>query len=78
MDTAKLKKFAQFARRSLIEQVSAKSKLVLVPESVARREKPTSVDKLEKAIREMGKEQVNGDPKLWDSMVYALCFQYEF
>ena len=29
METAKLKKFAQFARRSLIEQVSAKLKLVL-------------------------------------------------
>jgi len=40
METAKLKKFAQFARRSLIEQVSAKLDLVLADGSAARREQP--------------------------------------
>jgi len=29
MDTAKLKKFAQFARRGLIEQISGKLKLIV-------------------------------------------------
>jgi len=38
--SAKLKKFAQFARRSLIEQVSAKLNLVLAEGSVVRREQP--------------------------------------
>ena len=32
METSKLKKFAQFARRSLLEQVTAKLKLVLADE----------------------------------------------
>ena len=38
METTKLKKFAQFARRNLLEQVSAKLKLVLAENSAARRE----------------------------------------
>lgn len=43
METAKLRKFAQFARRSLIEQVGAKLKLVLAEESPARRESPSAI-----------------------------------
>ena len=58
METAKLKKFAQFARRSLIGQVSAKLKLVLSSESSARREHPAAIQKLEEAIKGHGKEQV--------------------
>ena len=58
METAKLRKFAQFTRRSLIEQVGAKLKLVLAEESPARRESPLVVKKLEEAIAERGKEQV--------------------
>ncbi|MCG5516249.1 MULTISPECIES: BREX-1 system adenine-specific DNA-methyltransferase PglX [unclassified Ectothiorhodospira] len=58
METAKLKKFAQLARRSLIEQVSAKLKLVLAEESSARRESPEAVKKLEAAIAKLGQEQV--------------------
>tara|TARA_R110001599_G_scaffold224338_2_gene423538 strand:+ start:18244 stop:20052 length:1809 start_codon:yes stop_codon:yes gene_type:complete len=58
METSKLRKFAQFARRSLIEQVGAKLKLVLAHESAARREKRNAVQKLEEAIAEQGKEQV--------------------
>src|SRR5690554_3802541 len=58
METAKLKKFAQFARRSLLEQVTAKLKLVLTEESPARRERPQAIKKLEEAIAEQGKEQV--------------------
>jgi len=58
METAKLKKFAQFARRSLLEQVSAKLKLVLAENSSARRESTAAVKKLEEAIKGHGKEQV--------------------
>lgn len=58
METSKLKKFAQFARRSLIEQVTAKLKLVLAPESAARREHPSAVQKLEEAIKDSDQGQV--------------------
>ena len=58
METSKLRKFAQFARRSLIEQVGAKLKLVLAQESTARREKLNAVQQLEEAIADQGKEQV--------------------
>lgn len=58
METAKLKKFAQFARRSLIEQVSAKMKMVLAESSAARRENPEAIKKLNDAIRQHGNDQV--------------------
>ena len=58
METSKLKKFAQFARRSLLEQVTAKLKLVLADESPARRERPQAIKKLEEAVTDQGKEQV--------------------
>ncbi len=58
MDTSKLKKFAQLARRSLMDQISAKLKLVLDTESAARREQPGAVAELEKQIDNYSKEQV--------------------
>ncbi len=58
METAKLKKFAQLARRSLLEQVSAKLKLVLAENSAARRERAEAIKKLEEAIKNHGKEQI--------------------
>ena len=58
MDTAKLKKFAQYARRSLIDQVSSKLVLVLAEDSAARRESSAAIKKLEEQISEHGKEQV--------------------
>lgn len=58
METAKLKKFAQFARRSLREQVSAKLTLALAENSVARRESTEAIKKLEETIKSDGKEQV--------------------
>lgn len=58
METAKLKKFAQFARRSLIEQVSAKLNLVLADGSAARREQPKAIAELEKQLQEHDREQV--------------------
>ena len=57
METAKLKKFAQFARRSLLEQVSAKLKLVLAENSAARRE---SLDAITEALAENGRVIVCG------------------
>ena len=58
METSKLKKFAQFARRSLMEQVAAKLKLALNEGGAARRESPAAVQQLEEAIRERGRDQV--------------------
>ncbi|AQA18963.1 SAM-dependent methyltransferase [Halioglobus japonicus] len=57
MDTSRLKKFAQYARRSLIEQVESKLKLVLSEESKARREYPKAVADLENRLA----EHVSGD-----------------
>ena len=58
METSKLKKFAQFARRSLREQVAAKLKLALAEGSAARRESPEAIKKLEEAVEKRGKDQV--------------------
>lgn len=58
MDISKLKKFAQFARRTLGEQVGAKLALVLSEASAARRESSVAVKKLEDGIKSYGKEQV--------------------
>ena len=58
MDTTKLKKFAQYARRSLIEQVSNKLKLVLNEDSAARRESVEAVKKLEEQIKIHNKKHV--------------------
>ena len=58
METATLKKFARFARRSLMEQVAAKLALVLAEHSAARRENANAVEKLEKQIKDHGEEQV--------------------
>lgn len=52
METSKLKQFAQYARRYLMEQVSAKLKFVLASESAARRENPRAVQEIEKQIAE--------------------------
>ena len=58
METSKLKKFAQFARRSLIEQVSSKLNLVLTEGSAARREEAKAIAELEKQIQGHGREQI--------------------
>ena len=56
MDTARLKRFAQYARRALLEQVSAKLNLVLAEDSAARRESPEAVQALEKALAPQPKQ----------------------
>ncbi len=50
METTKLKKFAQLARCSLIEQISAKLRFVLSDNSAARREQPQAVADIERQI----------------------------
>jgi type II restriction/modification system DNA methylase subunit YeeA len=58
MDTSKLKKFAQEARRKLLDQVGARLKVVLKDGSLARRENAVSVEALEKRIAETSEQQV--------------------
>ncbi len=58
MDTSKLKKFAQFARTRLMEDVKAKVARVLATDSAARREAPQAVKELEKAITSSDQDQV--------------------
>ena len=58
MDTNKLKKFAQDARRVLIGRVKSKLDLVLAEDSAARRERASAVRDLEGKIRQIGEQQV--------------------
>lgn len=58
MDTSRLKKFAQEARRTLMRQVASRLKAVLADGSAARRENPNAVKELEKEIANHGEPQV--------------------
>ncbi|MGO2125005.1 BREX-1 system adenine-specific DNA-methyltransferase PglX [Psychrobacter sp. AOP42-A1-21] len=58
METTKLKKFAQSARVTLIEQVATKLNFVLGEESLARRENPIAVKKLEDLARQQSEQEV--------------------
>lgn len=58
MDTAKLKRFAQDARRMLIEQVETKLTAVLKEDSLARRESKIAVHSLEEEISKTSRERV--------------------
>uniref|UniRef100_A4WYY4 site-specific DNA-methyltransferase (adenine-specific) n=1 Tax=Cereibacter sphaeroides (strain ATCC 17025 / ATH 2.4.3) TaxID=349102 RepID=A4WYY4_CERS5 len=58
MDTTKLKKFAQFARRALIEQVAARLEAVRGEGSAAQREHPVAFKKLQASIAEHGADDV--------------------
>ena len=58
METSKLKRFAQFARRSLTEQISGKLQQVLAEDSAARREEPKAVEELSMQIKTHGRDQV--------------------
>ena len=75
MDTAKLKKFAQAARRQLIDQVSSKLNLVLGPESPARRERTEAVKSLENQIKTHGQATVvDRVAYIWFNRFCALRF----
>ena len=58
METTKLRRFAQYARRSLMEQVSTKLGFALADDSAARRENPAAVADLQKQISESSQDQV--------------------
>ena len=58
METTKLRRFAQYAPRTLLELVAARLQLVLQPKSSARRENQLAVKQLEKQIKDVGREQV--------------------
>ena len=58
MDTANLKKFAQHARVTLLEQVNTKLNFVLAKDSLARREHTAAVTELEAKIAELGRQQL--------------------
>ncbi len=58
MDTNALKRFAQAARNLLIDQVTAKLAVVVDPASIARRENPGAMKKLDAAIAQIGQTQV--------------------
>ncbi len=75
METAKLKRFAQYARRNLIDQVTSKLTFVLGSDSPARREHPDAVVELEKTIREDGKDAViDRVAYIWFNRFCALRF----
>lgn len=75
MDTSALKKFAQAARRTLMEQVAARLTGVLMSDSLARRESPMVVGELEKAIDQRGREQiVERVAYIWFNRFCALRF----
>ena len=75
MDTSKLKKFAQYARRILLEQVKGKLNVVLAPHSAARRERTQVVAELEKLINSSGREHVEERVAyIWFNRFCALRF----
>jgi type II restriction/modification system DNA methylase subunit YeeA len=75
METTQLKKFAQLARRRLIEQVSAKLKAVLNESSLARREQAEAVKKLEDTIlKETEAQVVERVAYIWFNRFCALRF----
>ena len=58
METTKLRRFAQYARRTLLELVEVRLQLVLMPESAARRENLSAVKQLEQEIQGHSRELV--------------------
>ena len=75
MDTSKLQKFARFARRRLIDQISGKLDHVLRTGSMARRENLEAVKELEKQIGAHGREAVTEKVAyLWFNRFCALRF----
>jgi type II restriction/modification system DNA methylase subunit YeeA len=58
METTKLRRFAQYARRTLMELVAARLQLVLQAGSAARRENTEAIRKLEEAIKSYGEAHV--------------------
>ena len=75
LDTARLKKFAQSARRLLKEQISTKLEQVLTEGSLASRNKPKAVSDLKEALtKEPKKEVIERIAYTWFNRFCALRF----
>ncbi|MEO1263498.1 MAG: BREX-1 system adenine-specific DNA-methyltransferase PglX [Bacteroidota bacterium] len=75
MNTNSLKKFAQQARKKLLEQITAKMEQVLNTDSAELREKAGHVKKLQQAIVNISKEQViDKVAYTWFNRLMALRF----
>jgi type II restriction/modification system DNA methylase subunit YeeA len=75
METTKLKNFAQKARITLIEQIATKLKFVRAEESLARRENPIAVKKLENLINQHSEQEVvERTAYIWFNRFCALRF----
>lgn len=75
METTKLRKYAQFARKALRDQVSNKLKFVLKEDSLARRESATAISKLESEIDKLGEDSlVEKVAYLWFNRICAFRF----
>lgn len=75
MDTTNLKKFAQYARRYLKEQVSRNLQRVLTMDSAAQRENPKAVAELNRQIATTSTEQViDKAAYIWFNRFCALRF----
>lgn len=75
METAKLKKFAQHARTTLIDTVKTKLDFVLADGSSARRESPQAVEQLQQEIAKSSKDQViDKVAYIWFNRFIALRF----
>lgn len=75
MNTNQLKKFAQEARRKLMDQVSAKLNYVLTSDSAELREKGTAVQKLKEALKETSEDQlIDKVAYTWFNRFVALRF----
>ena len=75
MNTNQLKKFAQEARRKLLQQVGAKLEYVLSHDTAELREKASQISKLKKELGRIGKEQlIDKVAYTWFNRLVALRF----
>ncbi|MDX1718724.1 MAG: BREX-1 system adenine-specific DNA-methyltransferase PglX [Salegentibacter mishustinae] len=75
MNTNRLKKFAQEARRKLLQQVGSRMELVLTTDSAELREKAVAISSLKDAIKDSSKEQViDKVAYTWFNRLMALRF----
>src|SRR5680860_1897282 len=75
MNTNQLKKFAQDARRKLLQQVGSRMELVLTTDSAELREKAVALNNLKEAIQNSSKEQViDKVAYTWFNRLMALRF----
>ena len=74
MDTNALKKFAQAARKLLIDQVTARLDMVLTEGAAARREHPKAIGRLEAAAKSNRQQVIEQAAYTWFNRFTALRF----